>query len=153
MFYLRTVTQRIPRAALAHVPPGAAITRVERMSRAFVKYHLDDGQILHRFTREERHADPHDHPFAFTTMILTGGYVEEVFHLDAEGWRSELVHRPPGTMHHISAAHIHRIVELPQRECWTLTRYGPWERDTHFWRFGDGVHRRHWRARRWVRRG
>jgi hypothetical protein len=146
--------QRIPRIALAHVPPGAAITRVERMSRAFVKYHLDDGQILHRFTREEPHADPHDHPFAFTTMILTGGYVEEVFHPEPGGrWRAELVHRRPGTMHRIPAAHIHRIVGLPGRECWTLTRYHAWERHTHFWRFGEEVHRRHWRSRRWVRHG
>lgn len=142
---------RIPRAARAHVPPGRLITRVERMSRAFVKYHLDDGRVLHRFTREEPHADPHDHPWSFTTEILAGGYVEEVFHVEGGGWRSELVHRNPGTVHHIRADHRHRIVELPQRECWTLVSAGPHEREVHFWRFGDDIHRRHWRARRWVR--
>ena len=140
----------IPKAALVHVPPGASITRVERMSRAFVKYHLDDGRVLHRFTHEEPHADPHDHPWSFETEVLAGGYVEEVFHLDADGgWRSELVHRDAGSVHHIPAAHRHRIVALPQRECWTLVRAGPPEREVHFWRFGDGVQRRHWRSRRW----
>lgn len=142
---------RLPRAARAHVPPGAAIVRVERLSRAFVKYHLDDGRALHRFTREEPHADPHDHPWSFETVILAGGYVEEVFHLDAGGgWRSERVHRRPGTVHHIPAAHRHRIAALPERECWTLVRAGPHEREVHFWRFGDTVRRRHWRSRRWT---
>ena len=60
---LRNMALRIPRAVLEHVPAGATITRVERMSPAFAKYHLDDGSILHRFTRGEPHADPHDHPF------------------------------------------------------------------------------------------
>ena len=145
---------RVPRAALARVPAGAAIVRVERMSRAFVKYHLDDGRVLHRFTREEPHADPHDHPWGFATDILDGGYVEEVFHVAADGaWHSTIVHRHPGERYHIPAAHIHRIVELPARECWTLVSAGPHERETRFWRFGDGVWSRSWRERRWRRHG
>jgi hypothetical protein len=47
-------------------------------------------------------------------------------HLDPNGgWNSELVHRIPGETYHVDAAHIHRIVELPQGECWTLVRAGP----------------------------
>ena len=145
------MTQRIPRAARARVPPGAAIVRVERMSRAFVKYHLDNGQVLHRFTREEPHVDPHDHPWSFETEILDGGYVEEVFRVEPDGaWRSEVVHRHPGTTHRVEAGHIHRIVELPTGECWTLVRTGPHEREVRFWRFGDGVRSRAWHARRFI---
>lgn len=148
------MTQRVPRAALARVPAGAAIVRVERLSRAFIKYHLDDGRALHRFTRGEPHADPHDHPWGFETEILDGGYVEEVFHFAEDGgWRSEIVHRAPATRHHIAADHIHRIVELPGRDCWTLVSAGPHERDTRFWRFGNGIWSRSWRERRWHRHG
>ena len=112
------MSMRLPRAAIARVPEGTRIVSVERMSRAFTKYHLDDGRALHRFKMEEPHATPHDHPWSFDTEILDGGYVEEVFHLDPNGgWHSELVHRIPGETYHVDAAHIHRIVELPTGEC------------------------------------
>ena len=142
---------RIPRAARNHLPPGTAILRVERMSPAFLKLHLDDGSVLHRFTRAEPWSDPHDHPFAIEIEVLAGGYVEEVFTHAETGWRATLVHRHPGDTHRLVADHIHRIVELPAGECWTRARYGPPERDTHFWRFGDDVRRRRWNSRRWER--
>lgn len=144
---------RIPRVAVGYAPPNTTITRVERMSRAFTKYHLDDGRALHRFRMGEPHADPHDHPWSFETEILAGGYVEEVFHMTPDGWHSELVHRLPGTIHQIPAEHIHRIVELPQCECWTVVRAGPNERGTRFWRFGDDISSRAWNRRRWQRHG
>ena len=142
---------RIPRAAREHAPAGTTIMRVERMSPAFVKYHLDDGRVLHRFTREEPHVDPHDHPWSFETEILAGGYVEEVFNHDAKGWRSELVHRHPGETYQVAAEHIHRIVELPTGDCWTLVRAGPHVRETRFFRFGERVQSRPWHSRRWER--
>lgn len=142
---------RLPRAAREHTPAGTAITGVERMSPAFVKYHLDDGRALHRFSRPEPWADPHDHPWSFETEIVAGGYVEEVFTIDDDGgWRSTLIDRAPGTVHRIEATHIHRIVELPAGDCWTLVRAGAHERVTMFWRFGDEVKRRAWNARRWT---
>ncbi|MEG3088934.1 hypothetical protein [Sphingomonas sp. PB4P5] len=82
----------------------------------------------------------HDHTWSFETEILASGYVEEVFQLAPDGsWRSELVHRNPGTVHQVTAEHIHRIVELPKRECWAGIRAGPNQRETRFWRFGDEV--------------
>jgi hypothetical protein len=145
---------RLPRAAVARVPQGTRIVRVERMSRAFTKYHLDDGRALHRFKAEEPHATPHDHPWGFETEILDGGYVEEVFYLDPSGgWHSELQHRIPGKTYTVDATHIHRIVELPSGECWTLVRAGHPARETRFWRFGDTVQSRAWHARRWERHG
>lgn len=147
---MRPVAVRIPRIARDHAPPGTIIVRTERMSPAFVKYHLDDGRVLHRFVRPEPHADPHDHPWSFETTILSGGYVEEVFAFRADGgWRSMFVERPPGSRHMIEAGHIHRIVALPAGESWTLVRAGPHERKTLFWRFGDVVQRRAWNVRRW----
>ena len=149
-----SVVARIPRIAAGYAPPNTTIVRVERMSPAFTKYHLDDGRALHLFRRGEPHADPHDHPWSFETEILAGGYVEEVFRVSPDGgWRSELVERSPGTLHQVPAEHIHRIIELPQRECWTVVRAGPNVRGTRFWRFGDDVRSRAWNKRRWQQHG
>lgn len=140
----------IPRAALSRAPAGATIVAVERMSPAFTKYHLDDGRALHRFRLEEPDADPHDHPWSFRTEILDGGYGEEVFFIADDGsWHSELVQRDAGTSHHVAAEHIHRIVALPQRECWTLVSAAPQHRETRFWRFGEQVWSRLWNERQW----
>lgn len=145
---------RLPRAARDRAPAGTTIVAVERMSRAFTKYHLDDGRVLHRFRAEEPHANPHDHPWSFDTEILDGGYVDEVFRFDeGGGWHSELVHRIPGESYRVDATHIHRIVELPTGECWTIVRAGPHERETRFWRFGDGIQSRAWNERRWTHHG
>ena len=145
------MSMRLPRAAVARVPEGTRIVSVERMSRAFTKYHLDDGRALHRFKAEEPHATPHDHPWGFETEVLEGGYVDEVFHLDpGGGWHSELVHRVPGQRYRVDATHIHRIVELPTGECWTLVRAGPNAREARFWRVGDMVQSRAWHERKWT---
>lgn len=120
------------------------------MSPAFVKYHLDDGRVLHRFTRPEPYANPHDHPWPFQTEILSGGYIEEVFTIRPDGsWFSNLVSRVPGAVFEIKAKHIHRIVGLPDGESWTLVRAGNHERATLFWRFGETVQRRRCGARKW----
>jgi len=135
----------IPAAALSHAPAGTTITGTERMSDAFTKYHLSDGRALHHFTQGEPDAEPHDHPWSFETTILAGGYVEEVFWLtddDGRGWASAFVNRPDETKHRLLAEHIHRIVSLPEGECWTLVRAGPVERETRFWRFGERVESR-----------
>ncbi|QYE33356.1 hypothetical protein KZX46_00730 (plasmid) [Polymorphobacter sp. PAMC 29334] len=144
---------RVAPAARERVPPGAEIIRVERLTPAFIKYHLNNGQTLHHFRREEPRANPHDHPWGFETEILTGGYVEEVFHaLPGGGWNSELVHRAPGTVHQIEARHIHRIVALPAGDCWTLVRAGPSERSVRFWKFGATIKSRAHNRRRFVER-
>lgn len=107
--------------------------------------------MLHHFSREEPHANPHDHPWGFETEILVGGYVEEVFHVEPSGtWSSELVDRTPGTLHRIEADHIHRIVGLPAGDCWTLVRPGPHERGVRFWRFGETIRSRAFNRRRYV---
>ena len=143
---------RIPKAARERVPSGTSIVHAERMSPAFTKYHLSDGRALHRFRREEPNGTPHDHPWAFETTILDGGYVEEVFTIAADGsWSSQRLSRVPGATYRIEAAHIHRIVELPTGECWTIVQAGTGERETRFWRFGNGVSSRAWHERRYVR--
>jgi hypothetical protein len=95
--------------------------RTECMSEHFTKLHVEMGKFgvtLHHFTGPDL-GDPHDHPYAFTTTILAGGYIEEVWCRGKDGWSPRFVHREPGTSHRVGARSIHRIVELPQGECVT----------------------------------
>lgn len=123
------------------------------MSDEFTKYHLGIRGapvpfVLHQFTGVDRDL-AHDHPFSFHTHILYGGYVEEVYTIYPGGtWSMEVIERLPGTAHHVEATHIHRIIGLPQGECWTMILPGPAVRETRFWKFtADGISSRHWRRR------
>lgn len=121
---------------------------IEKMSEEFTKYHLQGlpfGAVIHRFTAVDK-GSPHDHPFAFTSFILSGGYVEKVFSVRDDGtWTTELVSRLPGTVHTVEAAHIHQIVELPVGECYTLIIPQEKVREPRFWKFDEaGCESRAW---------
>jgi hypothetical protein len=125
----------------------------ERMSDQFTKLHLEVGKFpitLHHFTGPEL-GDAHDHPYAFTTTILAGGYVEKVWRRGKNGRSSRLIHREVGTSHRVGARSVHRIVELPHGECVTSIVWhteGVKRRQPRFWRFSNGVM---W-SRRWDER-
>jgi hypothetical protein len=116
----------------------------EPMSPVFDKWHLDGAPfpaVLHRFSEPDM-GPPHDHPWSFRSIVLHGGYVEQVFQLDGT---SELVRHEVGDSFHIPAGHIHRIVELPAGECWTLILPGQHERKSGFYDFRpDGTYHRYW---------
>ena len=126
------------------------MTTIERMNDRFVKLHLGIGKFavtLHHFIGPDV-GDPHDHPYPFTTTILAGGYVEEVWRRGKDGWSSRLVHREVGSSHRVGASSIHRIVELPQGECVTSVVWHSDDmrrRQPRFWRYRNGVM---W-SRRW----
>lgn len=114
--------------------------RIERMNDHFVKLHLGDGRVAHWFTGADGpDADPHDHPWSFTSTVLEGGYVEQVFDLTRPGDPPQEIERRPGDTFHNEAGTIHRIIRLLERECWTVIRPGPWERKPGFYRFEDGL--------------
>jgi hypothetical protein len=126
----------------------------ERMNDRFTKLHLAIGTsplTLHHFTGPDV-GDPHDHPYAFTTTILAGGYIEEVWRRSPGGWSSRLVHREVGSSHRVGARTIHRIVELLHGECITSVVWhteGVERRQPRFWRYRNGVM---W-SRRWDQPG
>ncbi len=113
---------------------------IEKMSDEFTKHHIKGlpfGAVIHHFTAPDK-GNPHDHPFGFTSFILSGGYVEKVYKISYGGqWSSELVYRPPGLAHYVQAHHIHEIVELPNGECYTLIVPGKKVRETRFWLFEE----------------
>lgn len=113
----------------------------EKMNEGMTKYHLRGPwpfhATYHRFT-EPDHGDPHDHPWAFRSLIMQGGYVEEVFNL--ETGKSQRIRRHVGNCFEIPANHIHRLVELPAGECWTMIMpLEPSVQTSGFYQFRDGA--------------
>ena len=107
--------------------------RIERMNAHFTKLHLGDDRVVHRFgAADGPGADPHDHPWSFSSTIIAGGYVEEVFSLDHPLDPPQVIERRPGDTFRNEAGTIHRIVRLTAPECWTVIRPGAAERTPGF---------------------
>lgn len=121
--------------------------RTERMSDFFTKYHIDGlpfAAVLHHFTAPDT-GDPHDHPFGFRSIVLSGGYVEAVYLPNGDVFTCR---REAGHSFEIEASHVHRIIDLPEGECWTLIIPGQHERTPGFYRFENGkVLHRLWNER------
>lgn len=118
----------------------------ETLHEGFTKYHLNsDGEegwplrpVLHRFTLPDV-GYPHDHPFDIDVHVLIGSYIEEIYEIiDHMTWYITLVERKHGDRFIIPASRIHKMVRLPEGECWTCCEYGIKTRDTRFWRYEDG---------------
>ena len=133
------------------LPTPESIVRIERMGSHFTKYHLGSGKLLHHFTAaEDEHY--HDHPFNFTSTILSGGYVEEVGEVCGDGTLALVtLERLPGTTHEVNAGTIHKLTGLLSGECWTLVEVGDWEREPGFYRADEnGVWHRFWFDQEWT---
>lgn len=118
------------------------------MYEGFAKHHININGfnvVLHHFSDIDKD-DPHDHPFAFTTHILKGGYIEKIYYPFQDGtYFTEIFHRKPGTAHKIEATTIHQIIEFPEGDCWTLMIPEKAEKQPCFWRFDDtGIYSRIW---------
>ena len=105
-----------------------ATVHLEQMRPGFDKLHLNrDSQmpgwtwhpVIHRFTTPE--AQFHDHPFDFTSTVLRGSYIEAVY----VGERILTRQRSVGDRFEVKAETRHRIVALPDGECFTFVEYGP----------------------------
>ncbi len=112
----------------------------EIMSDELTKHHIKElpfDAVIHHFTATDK-GSPHDHPFAFTSHILSGGYIERVYTVDENGlWAREYIFRKAGTVHTIEATHIHEIVELPDDECYTLIIPHEKVREWRCWKFDE----------------
>lgn len=86
---------------------------------------------LHRFVRDDSERHVHDHPWTALSLILTGGYTEQVATLVTMGRapaRTTLAmrqhdRRAPG-INLIGAQRLHRITSV-QPDTWTLMIVGP----------------------------
>lgn len=86
---------------------------------------------LHNILESDAGRDFHDHPWNFTSLILSGGYVEHV-----PGCRCEALHKPvtrpchfygPGSIVRHRAEDLHRLV-LIEGPAWTLVLTSQYKR-------------------------
>lgn len=95
----------------------------EEMSQIFTKYHikgLEIEAVIHKFTAADL-SDPHDHPFAFRSFVMKGGYVEKIYKFKPDGSHTtQIKHRLPGTTHRVKATDIHQIIALLDGDCYTM---------------------------------
>lgn len=80
--------------------------------------------MLHCMRRPDQDRCLHDHPWKFVTLVLRGGYEEEVAETESHsGPIGTLMYtrwNPPGTLLYRPAMHTHRVSRLPHGPCWTL---------------------------------
>jgi hypothetical protein len=77
--------------------------------------------MLHNMLNADDDTCHHDHPWWFITLVIWGGYIEEI--TDADG-RVRTRRNRPGMILFRPAHHTHRIVALPKGNCWTLVLRG-----------------------------
>ena len=93
------------------------------------------GVYLHRIYLPDEDRDPHDHPWPFVSLVLGGGYVEEVFEAasrrsaDAETWKEV---RGRWSLHRMPLSLAHKITTL-QPGTRTLVLVGRRRRQWGFW--------------------
>lgn len=89
------------------------------------------GVYVHQIFRPDADRDTHDHPWPFRSLVLRGGYSEEVRLAPGADVSSE-VWRGRGRAHVMPTYRSHRIVQVRPRT-WTLLVVGPKMREWGFW--------------------
>lgn len=92
------------------------------------------GIYVHFIYREDLDPIPHDHPWAFTSFVLAGGYTEELHERPGSGSCRLTTHRR-WSMHRFPLHHAHRIVGVAPGTV-TLCIVG---RKQRIWGFYDGA--------------
>lgn len=99
------------------------------------------GIYVHRINGPDDTRPPHTHPWPFVSLVIRGGYHENIEHRDRTGrLRRRQVDRirHPGSVHLMRATVAHRITVLRRSPTWTLVlvgrrraepSWGYWEHD------------------------
>jgi hypothetical protein len=104
---------------------------------------------LHHFHRPDAEPDPHDHPWWFTSLILTGVYEEATWPDKRNPGACEIRTRTRGSLRCMSRRSAHRIT-VTHGSVWTLILTGPKRSSWGFWPDGRYVP---WRDYMKARRG
>lgn len=135
--------------------------RTEKMAEFFTKYHIEGlplDAVLHEFSAADT-GEPHDHPWPFTSYVVSGWYRETVY------WRSEsrdgifrnreaTYTRNENDCFDVPFERVHRITEISPGGVVTLIKPLPIEkpRTPGFYQFReDGVYRRDWNVREYTK--
>ncbi len=107
------------------------------------------GVLLHKIDSPDPDQHPHDHPWNFITVILKGGYVEDVTELlpwmtpNGEMITDQIVRRKKWgwlSWHKMRLGDYHKIVRLMDKPTWTLVLTGSRQREWGFLVKNDHVH-------------
>jgi hypothetical protein len=93
---------------------------------------------LHHIHRPDKDPDPHDHPWAFVSLVLCGGYREYVWpdKRDEDRWYERA--RPRWSLRRLDRRAAHLISEITG-PLWTLVVTGPRRGEWGFWQGGRFV--------------
>lgn len=88
------------------------------------------GIYIHRFERPDNDRHLHDHPWSFVTLVLRGGYTEDIdVQVPGSSWgRGPYPTRRTwqvGSVHRMSAVWRHSVRRLLSVPTWTLIIVGP----------------------------
>jgi hypothetical protein len=87
---------------------------------------------LHHIHRADSDPDPHDHPWAFASVVLCGAY-REVIWPDKMQWRRTVSRsRPRFSIARVGRETCHKITSV-EGEVWTLVLTGPNHGSWGFW--------------------
>lgn len=127
--------------------------REEIMSNEFTKNHIiglvDENSnpldaVLHMFTGIDK-GDPHDHPYSFRSMVLSGWYEEEIYYIENNSICRENKTRRQGETFMIHHSHVHRIIDIHSSGCNTIILPEEKAQEPGFWKFENGkAYRRQW---------
>lgn len=129
------------------------------------KYHFQQPGIpaMHHMRAADPDGDYHDHPFSMTSFVLFGSYIEDVLDVETgetqrrwhgrnDTWAIPEFGFPASDSFLIGADHVHRIVELPEGECWTITLPHAWEQEWSLYqKRDDGIYKRFHNQDEWVK--
>lgn len=125
-----------PAAPEGQVPPGMACysggPRKVLYLRRFTLFRGWGYKLcIHQIFRSDEDADPHDHPWDFTTVVLRRPYLNESWGWDGNRRRGPSISMMPWLWPvRRPAEHTHRVLRLPHLEgpTWTLVLMSPMRR-------------------------
>lgn len=84
------------------------------------------GVYLHYFLKGDNDPDPHNHPWRFSTYVIAGGYIDEVWKKNEDGTASFSHYEDcvPGKAYEREPDHIHRVMIPEGKTAWTLVFRG-----------------------------
>ena len=105
------------------------------------------GIYIHEFVASEEGRAPHDHPKAFLSIGIRGGYSEACLTTDeaAAGAKAKLSKHIAPWIRRFGPGHIHRIrlPGHPAKPCWTVVLTGPRTAAWGFWQRAGATAARH----------
>lgn len=87
---------------------------------------------LHRIHSEDLDEFPHDHPWWFASLVLSGRYTEYVYSSPADLNLARIRNRPRGSLRVLRRREAHRITEIDGK-LRTLVLAGPHHESWRFW--------------------